>query len=167
MSDMTSPRLALPLLQPGQSQKEMSHNEALLRLDTACQLTVPQVGADTPPADPQPGEAWILGASPGGAWNGHADAVALWSEGGWRFIAAFEGMRAWAGPTAGIALYTGGAWHIGESHGRVIIGGVQIVGERADAIADPAGGATIDAEARAALSALLVALRSHGLIATE
>jgi hypothetical protein len=33
-------------------------------------------------------------------------------------------------------------------------------------IADPAGGATIDAEARTAIIAILTALRAHGLIET-
>jgi hypothetical protein len=46
------------------------------------------------------------------------------------------------------------------------VGGVQVVGSQQAAIADPSGGGTIDAEARAALAALLVAARTHGLIAT-
>jgi hypothetical protein len=48
------------------------------------------------------------------------------------------------------------------------VAGNQVVGARGAAIANPAGGATVDAEARAALVALLDALRAatgHGLIA--
>jgi hypothetical protein len=33
-------------------------------------------------------------------------------------------------------------------------------------VADPAGGTTVDAEARAAVAAILARLRTHGLIAT-
>jgi hypothetical protein len=33
-------------------------------------------------------------------------------------------------------------------------------------VADPAGGSTVDAEARAAVAAILARLRTHGLIAT-
>lgn len=40
MTDLPTPRLALPLLQPGQAQKEMYHNEALARLDLAVQPAV-------------------------------------------------------------------------------------------------------------------------------
>lgn len=49
---------------------------------------------------------------------------------------------------------------------RLVIGGQQVVAARGAAIAAPSGGAIIDAEARTALSAILSALRLHGLIAT-
>ena len=45
------------------------------------------------------------------------------------------------------------------------IGGQQVVGARGAAIAAPAGGTAVDVEGRAAISAILAALRSHGLIA--
>lgn len=41
-----------------------------------------------------------------------------------------------------------------------------VVGPQEAAIADPTGGATVDAEARAAVVSILDALRNHGLIAT-
>lgn len=44
------------------------------------------------------------------------------------------------------------------------IGGSQVVGARGAAVADPAGGATIDAEARTAIAAILSRLEAHGLI---
>ena len=44
--------------------------------------------------------------------------------------------------------------------------GTQVVGAQGAAVADAAGGATIDAEARTALNALLSRMRTHGLIAT-
>jgi hypothetical protein len=46
------------------------------------------------------------------------------------------------------------------------INGTQVVGPRGSAIANPSGGATVDAEARIVLSNILSALRTHGLIAT-
>ena len=45
-------------------------------------------------------------------------------------------------------------------------GGTQVVGAQGAAVADASGGATIDAEARTALNALLARVRTHGLIAT-
>jgi hypothetical protein len=44
--------------------------------------------------------------------------------------------------------------------------GTKVVGAQGAAVADAAGGATVDAEARTALNALLARLRTHGLIAT-
>jgi hypothetical protein len=48
----------------------------------------------------------------------------------------------------------------------VKVGGQQVVGSQAAAIASPSGGATVDAEARTAIDAILAALRAHGLIGT-
>ena len=48
----------------------------------------------------------------------------------------------------------------------LVIGGVQVVGSRASAIAAPTGGTTVDGEGRAAIDQILSALREHGLIAT-
>ena len=46
------------------------------------------------------------------------------------------------------------------------VGGTKVLGAQGAAVADAAGGATIDAEARTALNALLARVRTHGLIAT-
>jgi len=46
------------------------------------------------------------------------------------------------------------------------VDGVQVVGNRGTDIGDPAGGGTVDAEARAAIGYILIALRTHGLITT-
>lgn len=166
MTDLPTPRLALPLLQPGQAQKEMYHNEALARLDLAVQASVIAAGANIPPADPEPGNAWVLGSAPTGDWAGHARAIAGWSAAGWRFVDPAEGMAAWIVEDAGFAMFYDGSWHIGEAHGRLIVEGEQVVGPRAEAIEDPDGGMTVDIEARAALIAILAALREHGLVDT-
>lgn len=165
MTDATD-RLALPLLVAGQAQKEMYHNEALIRLDLMTQAAAEAAGIDAPPADPLPGQCWIIGDAPEEEWLGHAGEVAGWTEGGWRFIVPREGARLWLGETQGFAVFIGGEWRTGETHGRVFVDGQQIIGPRAAAIAEPVGGTVVDAAARAAISAALVALRVHGLIET-
>ena len=69
---------------------------------------------------------------------------------------------------SGVAwVRTATGWEVGQARAsRVLIGGQQVVGARQAAIAAPAGGTTADAEARACLSAILGALKSHGLIET-
>lgn len=166
MTDMSTARLILPLLQPGQAQKEMLHNEALALLDLAAQASAVSAGANTPPADPTPGDSWILGDAPEAAWAGHPHEVAGWTDGGWRFLAPFEGMRCWVSGEGAFALFSEGQWTFGRSYGRLIVEGQQVVGPRISAIGEPAGGTTVDAEARAAIIAVLEALRAHGLIDT-
>lgn len=165
MSDERSARLALPYLEPGQAQKETFHNEALARLDLAVQTAVTAVGIDTPPASPVAGECWIVGTAPVGAWTGQAGALAGWTTGGWRFVAPFEGMAGWSIADAMTVRWAGGVWATGVIAARRLeIDGVQVVAARQPAVAAPGGGSTVDAEARAAIDSVLIALRNHGLI---
>ncbi|HWV00163.1 MAG TPA: DUF2793 domain-containing protein [Devosia sp.] len=108
----------------------------------------------------------MVGSVPTGDWVGNAGALAGWTADGWRFVAAAEGMTVWVADRAIAARYVGGAWVAGNLAGQqVSIEGVKVVGAQGAAILDPAGGTTIDAEARAAIGAILAALRGHGLIA--
>jgi uncharacterized protein DUF2793 len=162
-----TPRLSLPLLSAGQAQKEIFHNEALQALDSLVEGTVEQPPAAAPPASPALGACYIVADSPTDAWAGMPQCVAAWTSGGWRFIQPFEGMAFYVRSTASWAVYRGATWEIGKLRGdALIIGGEQVVGPRAAAIASASGGATIDAEARAALDQILSAMREHGLIDT-
>lgn len=165
MSDGRTARLGMPMLQPGQAQKELYHNEALALIDLALHATVTAIGLDIPPASPTPGASWIIGAAPTGAWAGAAHQLAGWTAGGWRFVVPTEGMTAWSIADGLEARFVGGAWIIGEAQAaRLKIGGVQVVGAQQPDIAVPSGGTTIDAEARTALALILGALSVHGLI---
>lgn len=167
MADDITARLALPLLQAGQAQKEMTHNEALARLDLVVQASVLTMDLNEPPAAPAAGDCWIVGPAPTGDWSGNAGALAGWTIDGWRFVAAGEGMAVWVADQAVVARYAAGAWASGDLAGtRVSIDGVKVVGAQAAAMADPAGGTTVDAEARATIGQILATLRGHGLIAS-
>ena len=165
MSDDITSRLALPLLQPGQAQKETTHNEALALLDLAVQASVLAVGTDAPPPNPVAGNAWIVGAAPTGGWAGQARAIAGWTSSGWRFVAPRDGMAVWSVADGQVARFGAGVWTTGVLAGsRVSIGGVDVVGPRQPAIPDPVGGTVVDTQARAAIIAILSCLRGHGLI---
>jgi hypothetical protein len=162
MSEAT-PRFQLPFIVPGQAQKELFHNEALARVDAALHPGVEAAGTETPPADPVAGQAWLLGAAPTGAWAGKPNQLAAFTEGGWRFLAPAVGMTAWDKAEGLMRRWTGSAWS-GELAGeRLSVGGLQVVGSRQPAVPSPSGGTVIDVEARAALSALIATLKSHGL----
>lgn len=159
-------RLSLPLLEPGQAQKEMFHNSALALLDLAVQAAAVGAGENVPPAAPEPGECWIVGPAPEGDWAGRAGQVAGWTTSGWRYVAPREGTRVWLGLSQGTARFSGGAWRLGEQHGKLFVEAQQVVGTRQPGIVEPTGGAVVDGEARAAITAVLTALRAHGLVET-
>ncbi len=165
MSDAT-PRLALPFIASGQAQKELFHNEALLRIDALLQPAVQTVGDEVPPTSPSSGQCWITGATPTGDWSGQAAVLAAWTEGGWRFVSPQPGMMAWSIADGVYVRFDGAAWQAGDvaAH-RLTIGGVQVVGMQQSSIAAPIGGGVVDVEARAAISTMLAMLKNHGLIA--
>lgn len=140
-----SPRFALPLLFAGQSQKEVTVNEALVGADVLLHPAVEAV-ATTPPASPANGQCWLVGPSATGLFSGQTNRIAAWTEGGWRYIAPVEGMRAYDISAAADRLFASGTWHL------------------ASAPAAPVGGSVIDSQARAAISAIISSLRTAGVL---
>ncbi len=166
MTDLSG-RFALPLLQPGQAQKEIFHNEALVRIDAVLHPAVPETATDVVPSDPVVGQSWIVGFAPSGVWEGKTGQIAIWTGGGWRFVTAVSGMTVWIASAGHWAWHNGTGWQSGPLPTNGInVAGLQVVGERKGAIAIPIGGSAIDIEGRAAIASILETLRDHGLIAT-
>ncbi|CAA9365407.1 MAG: hypothetical protein AVDCRST_MAG93-7936 [uncultured Chloroflexia bacterium] len=158
-------RFALPFLLPGQAQKELYHNEALARLDAALHPAVEHAGAAVPPTNPAVGQLWVVGPSASGAWEGKADALAAWTNGGWRFIEPQLGMLVWNKALNLWIHWTASGWSSGELPAASIkINGKKVLGNRAPHVPSPSGGTVIDGEARAAVDAIIATLKSHGLI---
>ncbi|HEX8528203.1 DUF2793 domain-containing protein [Allosphingosinicella sp.] len=163
MSEATK-RFQLPFIIPGQAQKELFHNEALAMADTLLHPAVEAGPVADPPAAPALGQCWLVGAAPTGAWSGKSDALASWTDSGWRFVHPVPGMLVWKKNSAVWVHWTGSAWSGGEiPASKIVIGGQQVVGPRLPAVPSPSGGTVIDLESRAAIAALIVALKSHGL----
>lgn len=106
----TSPILSLPYLMPSQAQKHVTHNEALQILDVLVQLRLAAFDADTPPADPAPGDAYGLGGAPTGAWAAQPGAIAVWQGEGWQFLTPQTGWRAWGLAEQTLRVWDGSAW---------------------------------------------------------
>jgi hypothetical protein len=141
------------------------HNEALQVLDIVVAAAVEEAPRASPPAAPAEGSCYIVAASATGEWAGKDNSLAAFSSGGWRYVTPTEGLSAYVKSTGIFADYRAGAWEAGNLRGAsLLIDGQQVVGSRAAPIADPAGGSTIDAEARAAIVQLLATMRQHGLI---
>lgn len=162
---MQTARLSLPFIMPGQAQKEMSHNEALQILDTLVAASVAGVPTNNPPSSPVVGSQYLVGSLPTAAWVGKANALASWTEGGWRFFAPKEGQEVTETGSRMRFVFDGSTWILGEVKASSIhIQGKKVIGVRQADVPAPTGGAVIDPEARSAISALLTALRVHGLI---
>ena len=105
-----SPALSLPLLQPSQAQKHVTHNEALMQLDALTQLAVESADQAGPPADPALGERHIVGNSATGDWAAHENEIALWEGQIWRFVAPQPGWRVDVAPTGQSLRFDGSSW---------------------------------------------------------
>jgi Protein of unknown function (DUF2793) len=138
-----TPRHALPELFVGQAQKEITHNEALARIDALLHPEIQDVLDAPPPAltSTDDGKCWIIAASAVGAWAGHENQIARWSGGSWRYLVPVNGISVWHGADSKRLFFIEGVW-------------IEPAG-----IASPAGGSVVDVEARSAISALLYHLQ--------
>ena len=143
MPDDVTRRHSLPNLYVGQAQKELTHNEALARIDA---LLHPAVEAKlaAPPAgltEASDGLCWLISANATGEWAGRSGQIARRSGGSWRYVAPASGMSLWLASQEKRLFYIAQEW-------------VEPI-----AINNPIGGAVIDSEARAAVVAILDHLR--------
>lgn len=106
----TTGRLHLPYILQSQSQKEVTHNEALKLLDVLIQAVVLDIGINTPPGSPTLGDCYIIGGSPTGAWSGKGNSIAQAVEGGWYFIAPFKRLKVWVESLEQEYYYNGSVW---------------------------------------------------------
>jgi hypothetical protein len=139
-----TPALGLPLLIAGQAQKEFFVNEALCVLD-ALNARAVIASQPAPPATPVAGASFRITAPATGAWAGQEDRIAVMIGGDWRFIAPAEGWLLFDRAAGQLVVYRT-QW------------------QPAAVVAAPAGGSVVDSEARAALTSLIVALQSLGVL---
>lgn len=144
--DSASPRFGLPLLFAGQAQKEIFVNEALSLVDGLLHCAIEGEIA-SPPTSPADGQAWLVATGASGAWAGEEGKIALRQQGQWLFASPCDGMRLLNKQTGQLVLRRAGAW---AAPTPPVL---------------PAGGSTVDSEARAAVVALVTALKQAGIFA--
>jgi hypothetical protein len=137
--------LSLPLLIPGQAQKEFFVNQALAILD-GLYARVVSASLSSPPATAAEGQCYRINADASQEWQGRSDQIAMRIGDGWHFVTPREGMAVFD-ETAGQSLVFRAGWQ--------------------SAVAPPAptGGPTVDAEARAAIAQLIASLQAVGVLA--
>ncbi|MDE1468574.1 DUF2793 domain-containing protein [Aurantiacibacter sp. D1-12] len=139
-----TPRYVLPNLFTAQAQKEFTINEAHARLDILLHPAV-EGEANVPPVTPPDGATWIVGSTPSGDWADNAGDLASWQAGNWVFVSPQPGMQVFD-QAARVTARFDGVW------------------QYAATVSAPSGGTTEDTEARAAITGLIAALVSAGIL---
>ena len=106
-----TPRLGLPQIAASQAQKHVTHNEALLDLDSFVQTSLIDRDLTAPPGSPADGDAYLVAPGATGDWAGQDNIVATSIDGAWRFTIPFQGLTAWLEDEALQLIYHAGAWH--------------------------------------------------------
>ena len=161
----TTARYALPLLDAWQAQKEVTHNEALARIDALIHLAVESRTVAVAPVA-NIGQCWIVASGAAGVWAGHSGDVAAWDNGGWTFIALGDGCVVFVRDENQFVHRSGSVWATDWPVRSLTIAGRSLFAAAPATIAPPAGGSTIDVEARSTMATLLTALRAAGILAT-
>lgn len=102
--------LNLPYILPSQSQKHVTHNEALRMLDALVQIAVLDRDLTAPPGAPEDGARFIVAADATDGWAGHDGRIAAWQDGAWAFHAPRIGWLAWIEDEGRLMLFDGSAW---------------------------------------------------------
>lgn len=107
---MTTTHLALPELTASQSQKHVTHNEALFYLDSVVQLSVLDKDLTSPPGSPSEGDRYIVGGSATGDWASKDDQIAIYDGSGWVFMVPNDGWFCWIEDETEIYFYSSSSW---------------------------------------------------------
>ncbi|MCC5997279.1 MAG: DUF2793 domain-containing protein [Oceanicaulis sp.] len=111
MSDAT-PRLSLPWLMPAQAQKHVTVNESLGRLDALVHARALSASETIQPADPAPGDAYILPEGAQGEDWAHFDPGALvwFQDGAWQGAAPRAGLIVYVADAGALTVHDGTQW---------------------------------------------------------
>ena len=105
----STPRLAMPYLVASQSQKEVTHNDAINDIDFLAQSNIIDRDLNAPPGSPATGDSYIIGPSPTGAWTGLAGRLTAFYS-GWKTKTPVEGWLTWVRDEDRLLYYTGTVW---------------------------------------------------------
>lgn len=108
---MTTPRLGAPELTSGQATPETTVNEQIRFVEAfATRCVVKDRDLATPPGSPADGDAYLVAASPTGAWAGQAGKIAFYMNTAWLFVTVKEGFEIEVEDEDAAFTYRGAAW---------------------------------------------------------
>ena len=106
----TTPRLGLPLLHGGQARKHLTHNAALLAVESHIQPSVSRSDLGRPPSSPEDGRRFVVGSPADGLWEGREGQIATHSGHGWTYTAPESGWVVWDQNEGRHIVHRDGAW---------------------------------------------------------
>ncbi len=112
---MPTLNLGLPYIAAGQAQKHITHNDALDLADALINLTVLSRVISAPPATPINGARYLLPSTPTGAFAGQGGNIAIFQNGGWRYVVPKTGWRAYIIDEQIITAFNGTTWNALQS----------------------------------------------------
>ncbi|MEP1934941.1 MAG: DUF2793 domain-containing protein [Roseibium sp.] len=108
---MTTPNLGMPEIAASQSQKHVTHNEALQIPDALIELTVKSRTVSAPPGGETDGDRYIVPAGSTGDFAGQAGKIAYYRDAAWTFYTPIEGWKAYVQAEGGYSVFDGAAWN--------------------------------------------------------
>jgi hypothetical protein len=129
-----STKLILPYLAGSQSQKHVTVNESLRKLDALVQLGVKSRTTTAQPASPADADCYILPAGKTGAqWGAMSnEAIAYYVDGAWSQLTPKEGWRAFVQDADELVVYDGAAWAplAGAANENLLVNGDFLINQR-------------------------------------
>lgn len=105
-----TPHLGLPLIAASQSQKHVTHNQAIVILDAIVMLSVVDSTHNSPPASPAEGDRYNVASGATGAWAGFDLNIALYTSGQWVKLVPKKGWLCFDEATGALIVWTGSSW---------------------------------------------------------
>lgn len=105
-----TPHLGLPLIAASQSQKHVTHNQAIVMLDAIVMLSVIDSTHTAPPGSPAEGDRYKVASGATGAWAAWDLNIALYTSGQWVKLVPKTGWLCYDEATGVLTVWDGSAW---------------------------------------------------------
>jgi hypothetical protein len=105
-----TPHLGMPLIAASQSQKHVTHNQAIVILDSIVMLSVIDSTHTAPPGSPAEGDRYKVAAGATGAWATWDLNVALYTNGQWLKLTPKKGWTCFDEATGALTVWAGSGW---------------------------------------------------------
>jgi Protein of unknown function (DUF2793) len=123
-----TPQMGITLLEVAQAQKEVTVNEAFMRIDALLNAGAISKTISTPPSVPAHGDVYIVPVNPIGVWQGKVNHIAYFDQ-IWRFITPKQGQSLWVHDALAFCYFDGATWVQVSDYGAPVLLGINAVAD--------------------------------------